>query len=75
MVQLSFFIRKTSEVKLVAAQKMKKSLIANFIFCAVGQSQTRASLLEIMNTYEQKIDWVSTLQMFRLFKYHYIEFK
>ena len=56
MVQLSFFIRKTSEIKLVAAQKMKKSLMANLIFCAVGQSQTRASLLEIMNTYEQKID-------------------
>ena len=56
MVQLSFFIRKTSEVKLVAGQKMKKSLKANFIFCTVGQFQTRASLLEIMNTYEQKID-------------------
>ena len=56
MVQLSFFIRKTSEVTTVAAQKIKKPFMANFIFCAVGHSQIRTLFLEIINTCEHKLD-------------------
>ena len=56
MVQLSFFIRKTSEVTIVAPQKITKPLMANFIFGAVGHSQIRTSFLEIINTCEHKLD-------------------